>query len=168
MFSQIPTLLALLALTSRASAHGWIGLLSVDGQVYKGPSSRENDGVSTTPSVVWQVGSQGPVTDLGSADMACGNGADTPAALAAPAKAGSNITLQWVNGNGGSWIHPWGPMQTYLADCGGSCAEADPTTLAWFKISETGQSKAKQNVWYMADLRECACFTRLCPILTAS
>jgi hypothetical protein len=157
MRTPISLSLTLLALVTRVTAHGWIGLLRVDGTLYAGPASRENGAPPLAGSPIWQVGSQGPVLDLNAPDMACGNGADTPAAALAAARPGSNITLQWTNGDGGRWMHPWGSMQTYLARCtgAGGCAAADPTTLDWFKISAIGQSKPHANAWYMAELRKC-------------
>ncbi|EJD07961.1 glycoside hydrolase [Fomitiporia mediterranea MF3/22] len=76
-----------------------------------------------------------PITDPTASTIACNNpGTTTDPQLTATVAAGTPITAYWNS----PWPHSIGPMMVYMANCGGNCTSADPTSLNWFKIDESG------------------------------
>ena len=88
---------------------------------------------------------QGPVEDVSSSDITCNKGA-TAAPISAPVTAGSDVSFFWT-----TWPESHrGPAMTYMAKCPGSCSDADPTTLSFFKIDEAGLNA--DGTWASDDL----------------
>jgi hypothetical protein len=144
MFSTSATFLALSTLLPLVSAHGWLDRIAIDGQLFQGASA----GSTSTASVIRTITDVGPA-NIASPALACGNGAG-PAALTADARPGSKVSFQWVNGEKGPWIHKWGPMNVWMAQCTGTtCDKFDSANAKWFKVAEAGQKVAKKNDWYL-------------------
>ncbi|KAF7299113.1 hypothetical protein MIND_00859600 [Mycena indigotica] len=142
----------LLALTcysifTLAQAHGWVGSITVAGKPYPGNGL----GSSGTPSsVIRQVNTNSPVTNVMDVNLGCGPNAQ-PAQLVATANPGDAIQVDWVSTEG-PWFHNVGPMLTYLANCGStSCTQFDYTQARWFKIEQSGRDPAT-NAWVQASL----------------
>ncbi|KAJ7502627.1 glycosyl hydrolase family 61-domain-containing protein [Mycena galericulata] len=127
------------SLIASASAHGWVGTLTVAGKAYKGNEPVQFQ-PKATASVVRQIADNMPVKDVIQNDIICGRNAQ-PGALMATAAAGDTILVDWHTLTAdGHWFHDMGPMMTYLASCGSaSCATFDTTKAKWFKISQQGQ-----------------------------
>jgi hypothetical protein len=147
MLSTTYLLSALLALAPLVSAHGAVRRIAVGETIYTGPAPGTG---STAPSPIRQIANNGPVLDPTSADMACGNGAHTPASFVAPAQAGARLAFQWWNDAANSpWIHQVGPMLTYMAACTGTtCDKFDASKAQWFKIDQIGQTVAGGANWF--------------------
>ncbi|KAJ2902962.1 hypothetical protein MKZ38_010614 [Zalerion maritima] len=69
-----------------------------------------------------------------------------PGVLTSSVEAGGTVEFQWTE-----WPHGIGPVLTYVAACGGDCADADKTALEWVKIDEAGIDYDTQ-VWAAQDL----------------
>ena len=119
-----------------ASAHGIVSDLNIGGTVFAGSNPYQDKYMNPVPQrIVWAFpdAGNGPVEDVSTADITCNKGA-TPAALSAPVAAGAKVTFTWT-----TWPESHrGPAMTYMADCGGPCAAADPTKLSFFKIDHAG------------------------------
>ncbi|TFL07745.1 glycoside hydrolase [Pterulicium gracile] len=134
MFSTSFSLVALsLVLPTLVSAHGYVAQVTVNGQNYSGGTPNSASGP------VRQVNTVSPVTSTGDTDLSCGHGAQ-PASQTVNASPGSEIAFGWSGGGGGQWPHEVGPLMTYMASCGGSCANFNSADAQWFKIAESGQS----------------------------
>ncbi|KAF3918954.1 Endoglucanase-4 [Dactylellina cionopaga] len=65
--------------------------------------------------------------------VVCNRNPQTPATYA-QVPAGSQVSFHWSR-----WFtNHKGPVMTYLAECGGDCAQVTPSQLSWFKISNDG------------------------------
>jgi hypothetical protein len=144
---MISTVFFLSALVPLVAAHGWVMRVALDDVIYAGPDPTNGNPASTAASPIRQIASNGPITDLTSADLACGNSA-LPAALDVPAAPGAKIAFQWFDG-ATPWIHQVGPMLTYMASCGtGACKDFDASKAAWFKIDAIGQTAPDGSSWF--------------------
>lgn len=77
--------------------------------------------------------------DYSNADIICHKEAK-PGAIAANVAAGGSITWDWTE-----WPESHhGPVITYMAKCDGDCANADKTSLKWFKIEESGHIEGEK------------------------
>lgn len=132
--------LSLLALASGALAHGTVPSFRTDGTDNGGFLLDyyyliQNGG--TPPDVAgWyaenlDIGFVEP-NSFGTADIICHKAAK-PGAASATVSAGGTVDFLWSE-----WPHGLGPVLTYIAPCGGSCASVDKTSLSWVKIDESG------------------------------
>ncbi|KAH8827666.1 glycoside hydrolase family 61 protein [Flagelloscypha sp. PMI_526] len=131
-------------------AHGIMTKLVIDGKTFAGPAPAENDQKSAD-SIIRRVADTEPVTSVDDAILNCGRDA-TKAALVADVQPGSSIQAFWGSSEGGNWPHEDGPMMTYLAKCDGDCAQFDPSSAKFFKITEAGKDNTGR--WTQADLKE--------------
>ena len=77
--------------------------------------------------------------NFGTADIIC-HVAAKPATSSATVAAGGSVEFQWSE-----WPDShMGPVLTYVANCGGDCAEADKEALQWVKIDEAGYDAEAQ------------------------
>ena len=93
-----------------------------------------------------------PITSATDGSLACNKpGTVTNPQLSATAPAGSQITAYW-----GNWPHDVGPVMVYMANCGGSCTNANPSSLNWFKIDESGliSGQLRQGFWGQGQLQK--------------
>ncbi|KAI0403777.1 glycoside hydrolase family 61 protein [Xylaria palmicola] len=133
------------------AAHGYVDTASIGGQEYKFYQPYTDPYTSPTPQRISRpIQGNGPVTDVTYEDLQCGGYTDggivgsSPAALHAPAAAGSTVTLRWT-----LWPDSHvGPVITYMAKCPSTgCNNYMPGKNAvWFKIAETGRS-GTSNTW---------------------
>ena len=102
---------------------------------------------STKPTVGWNIKD---VTDLGfvlpdqygGPDIICHRNAK-PVTESVKVEAGGTVQLQWTD-----WPESHhGPVIDYLANCQGSCSEADKTSLKFNKIDEAGLSDNSTTPW---------------------
>ncbi|KAI4720423.1 glycoside hydrolase [Aureobasidium sp. EXF-10727] len=135
MSFKIAAAAALATLASTVSAHGYLQSIDASGTTYTG----FNNSVlymSTKPDLIaWSdtVTDDGYVSDYASPDMICHAGAAN-AKLSAPVNGGDTVSFNW-----NTWPSDHrGPVITYLAKCDGDCADADKTSLKWFKIDAVG------------------------------
>jgi len=133
----LPFLAAALSLLPSVRAHGFVYILGIDGQSYKGNiPQRSND----TPSPIRQVSIQDPIYGASNPSLNCGNNATDNAVLVVDAMPGSRLTFDWRGESLSHWPHNTGPMMTYLASCDSTtCDKFDSTTARWFKIDQVGQ-----------------------------
>lgn len=80
------------------------------------------------------------------ADINCHKNA-SPGTLTATVAAGGTVAFNWP----ATWPHPYGPILTYIAKCGGDCTKADKNSLKWVKIQEAGINYSTQK-WASQDL----------------
>ena len=100
----VPALLVpLLALVPFVAAHGYVGILGVDGTSYNGQEPTE-DGQPNDASVIRRISTIDPVKGASNPSLNCGQNA-TAASLVAPTKPGSALTFQWAAG-GGEGVSP--------------------------------------------------------------
>ena len=144
-------ILPLVASAALVAAHGYVDTATIGGvdytfyQPYSDPyTSPPIDRVSR------KIPGNGPVEDVTSIDVQCngwaagGEEGSAPAALHAPAEAGSTVSLYWT-----LWPESHvGPLITYMARCPDSgCQDWEPGSQAvWFKIHEEGR-EGTSNVW---------------------
>ncbi|KAL5497931.1 hypothetical protein ACEPAH_2862 [Sanghuangporus vaninii] len=125
---------ALITLCSAAvaAAHGGVLQYSFDGDFYNGFLPYNKPTGQSTIQRQWAT--YNPITDAMDANLACNDpGAVTDPQLTATVPAGSTVTAFW-----NQWIHTIGPMMVYMANCNADCSSADPASLDWFKIDESG------------------------------
>ncbi|EJD05308.1 glycoside hydrolase [Fomitiporia mediterranea MF3/22] len=125
----------LIALCSAAlvTAHGGVLQYSFGGDWYNGFVPYNTPTGQSTIQRQWAT--YNPITDPTDPTIACNDpGTTTDPQLTATVPAGTSITAYWNN----PWPHAIGPMMIYMANCGGDCTDADPTSLNWFKIDESG------------------------------
>lgn len=85
-----------------------------------------------------------PIFFVNDTGLACNTPGTAPPSYI-PVKAGENITaVYWY------WLHPYGPMSVWLADCGESCEDVNVNDLDWFKIWEAGllEGNIIEGIWY--------------------
>lgn len=143
--------LSLLATASVAAAHGFVDNATIGGQTYDFYDPNTDPYTSPTPERISRpIPGNGPVEDVSLIDLQCngytagGAAGSSPAALHAPAAAGSTVTLYWT-----LWPESHvGPTITYMAKCpDAGCSDYLPGTDAvWFKIQEAGR-EGTSNVW---------------------
>lgn len=115
--------LTLLSILSPVLSHGIVNKITVTApngskKTYKG--NQFNQGLKQQfDSPIRQVKTNSPITDLNSADMACGIGAATKGAkLTAEVQAGSKIDFQWTSGSGNvsfRFLLPWCVLNSVFA-----------------------------------------------------
>ena len=142
MLSSAP--IALVAWAAVAAAHGYVESATIDGVEY--PFYNPNTDPYTNPPrelISRPIPGNGPVEDLSLIDVQCngytagGQAGSEPAALHAPATAGSTVQLYWT-----LWPESHvGPIMTYMAKCPDTgCQDYEPGEDAvWFKIQEAGR-----------------------------
>jgi len=82
-----------------------------------------------------------PITNYGSADMACNINGGRAAAQVLSVSAGSSVTLEWHHeGRNSQAIDPShkGPVSAYLAKVADATTATNPSSLGWFKIYHDG------------------------------
>ncbi|GAM83789.1 hypothetical protein ANO11243_017790 [Dothideomycetidae sp. 11243] len=134
----ITTLATAATLLPFASAHGVVQRIIGGGQPWAGGIPWQ---VVDAPAWHAQNFDYGYVSDVSNINITCHKGA-YPGSQYIPLAAGSEVKMEWS----GSWPHP-GPVMSYLARCPGSCTQADPATLQFFKIAESGLLKNTNNTW---------------------
>ncbi|KAI1852506.1 hypothetical protein JX265_011141 [Neoarthrinium moseri] len=139
--------ITLLGLGSAAlvAGHGYVDNATIGGNFYQFYQPYTDPYTSPTPSRISRpIQGNGPVTDVTYDDLQCGGYTDggivgsSPAALHAPAAAGSKVTLHWT-----LWPDSHvGPVVTYMAKCPSSgCTGYMPgKDKVWFKIAESGRT----------------------------
>ncbi|EIM86349.1 cellulose-growth-specific protein [Stereum hirsutum FP-91666 SS1] len=134
MFSFVVLLAAAATSLPKALAHGGVLSYSWDGDWYWGWQPYDSPTGQTTIQRSWS--SYNPITDPTDPTIACNDdGTSSALQLTGTVAAGTPITAYWNQ----VWPHPYGPMLTYLANCGGStCTGVDASSLQWFKIDESG------------------------------
>ncbi|KAI0740475.1 glycosyl hydrolase family 61-domain-containing protein, partial [Earliella scabrosa] len=137
-------------LLTPAVAHGVVVSFTANGVTYAGEAQPDHP-QNKDPSPMRYVTDNGPVTDLTSANLACGKLSVTNKGgdIDVPVDAGSATSIQWSP----SWPHVAGPVITYLAACGGLCREvADPTQLQFFKIDQVAGLSGSSTEWAQKDI----------------
>jgi hypothetical protein len=141
---MLPSAAVLLAWAAAAAAHGYVESAKINGVDY--PFYNPNTDPYTNPPrqlISRRIPGNGPVEDLSLIDTQCngytagGQAGSEPAALHAPAKAGSTVQLYWT-----LWPESHvGPIITYMAKCpDAGCQNYEPGTDAvWFKVQEAGR-----------------------------
>ncbi|ORY70902.1 endoglucanase IV precursor [Pseudomassariella vexata] len=142
---------SLLATASLAAAHGYVDNATIGGEVYTFYQPYTDPYMSPIPDRISRpIQGNGPVTDVTLADLQCGGYTEggivgsSPAALHAPAAAGSKVTLYWT-----LWPESHvGPTITYMAKCpDAGCDSYMPnSTAVWFKVQESGRT-GTSNTW---------------------
>ncbi|KAI0066912.1 cellulose-growth-specific protein [Artomyces pyxidatus] len=133
MLSLATLLIATSAVLPTAFAHGGVLSYSWGGQWYWGWQPYNSATGQTTIQRPWS--SYNPITSPTDPTIACNdNGAAGALQLTGTVAAGTPITAYWNQ----VWPHAYGPMLTYLANCGGSCTGVTASTLKWFKIDQSG------------------------------
>ncbi|EEY22963.1 endoglucanase-4 [Verticillium alfalfae VaMs.102] len=85
-------------------------------------------------------------TGYATSDIAC-HIKSAPGATTASVAAGGKVDFFWSD-----WPEShFGPVFTYVANCGGDCSAADKATLEWVKIDEAGYN-AETKTWAATDL----------------
>lgn len=143
--------LSILATAGVAAAHGVISNATIGGESYEFYNPFTDPYMDPKPERISRpVPGNGPVEDVSSIDVQCngytagGVEGSSPAALHAPAAAGSTVTLYWT-----LWPESHvGPTLTYMAKCpDAGCSAYEPGTDAvWFKVQEGGR-EGTSNVW---------------------
>ncbi|KDQ11142.1 glycoside hydrolase family 61 protein [Botryobasidium botryosum FD-172 SS1] len=145
---KFATSLVLASAVSLATAHGFVKRITIDGKSYGGPEPGSDD---NSPSIIRKIQDTNPVKDPSSAEITCGRNAQK-AQLSAPVRPGSQLQLFWDGGDGTPWPHEAGPILNYMANCNGDCANFDPATANFFKISEQGRPGGENGPWFLANL----------------
>jgi len=122
---------------SVARAHGVFSTIFIDG------TSQGDRKCLRTSFTIDQITS--PITDLDSADMACGIAGQTPADDTCNIKPGAKLSFEfrlWASGTPPGTIDPshLGPMVIYAKQVKGSAD--DPTGPGWFKLWDYGYDEA--------------------------
>ncbi|PNH46213.1 hypothetical protein VD0004_g1895 [Verticillium dahliae] len=137
----------ILSSAALAAAHGFVDTAVIGGKDVEFYQPYTDPYTSPVPERISRViAGNGPVLDVTSPDMQCGGSGSgsKPAALHAPAAAGSTVSLSWT-----LWPDSHvGPVITYMARCpDAGCDAYEPGTDAlWFKIQEAGR-KGTTNEW---------------------
>ncbi|KAF2002075.1 lytic polysaccharide monooxygenase [Amniculicola lignicola CBS 123094] len=91
-------------------------------------------------------------SDANQNQIICSRGASS-ANISATVPSGASIRVKWwqVPGPDGYWppSHT-GPIIDYLAECNGPCEDADPTTLKFVKIAQSGWYDTSKHEGYWA------------------
>ncbi|KAK6580957.1 hypothetical protein PZA11_006445 [Diplocarpon coronariae] len=149
-------ILSLLASAATVAARGsYVEEITVDGTKYPGNLASTNAPQNAAPqSIAWSSKALDPgfvaPSKFGSDDIICHIGSEN-AAGSAPVKAGGKVDLRW-----NTWLKSHhGPILTYLANCGTSCATVKKASLKFFKIAESGllDGSAPPGKWATDELR---------------
>lgn len=92
--------------------------------------------------------SYNPLQDPTQTVMQC-NDPGTAGALQSTVAAGSQVTAYWND-----WEHQIGPVLVWMASCGSSCLDYEPSGDVWFKINQTGliSGTLSSGLWGMGEL----------------
>jgi len=126
---------ALIALASVAcvAAHGGVLSYKIGSTTYNGFVPYNTPTGQTSIQRQWAT--YNPITSVSDPDLACNNpGTVVNPQLSASVAAGTSVTAYWNN----PWPHTIGPVMVYMANCGGDCSSANPASLNWFKINQSG------------------------------
>ncbi|KAK4144473.1 glycoside hydrolase [Dichotomopilus funicola] len=139
------TIATILASATLVAAHGYVDSAVIGGKNYQfyQPYVDPYMGDDKPDRISRSIPGNGPMVDVDSIDVQCNQGAE-PAALHAPAAAGSDVTLNWT-----LWPESHvGPVLTYMARCpDGGCQDWSPGEAAvWFKVKEGGRD-GTSNTW---------------------
>ncbi|PNS15409.1 hypothetical protein CAC42_668 [Sphaceloma murrayae] len=127
-------LAAAASLAVSVDAHGIVDSIQGGGQMWNGNPPWQN-GMFFSPNWHAENNDYGYVADVTHINMTCHRNG-TAGTQYIPLAAGSSVDLKWS----GSWPHP-GPVLSYMARCPGSCLDAKPTDLRFFKIAHAGLLK---------------------------
>jgi len=157
MYSSI--IAVLLAASGLVSGHGQIKSITINGKTYPGATGPGSD---PSKSPVRAISSGDPIDDVTSPMMLCGRDSKQ-APLSATVSPGDKVEVAWQAETGIAWFHNVGPVQTYMASCGGDCKDFTPSSSTkWFKISELGL-KSDGKTWYQADMNNGASLSATIP-----
>lgn len=141
----------LVASAALVAAHGYVDTATIGGVDYTFYQPYSDPYTSPLPErVSRKIPGNGPVEDVTSSDVQCngwaagGEPGSAPAALHAPAAAGSTVSLYWT-----VWPDSHvGPLLTYMARCpDAGCQDWEPGSDAvWFKVHEEGR-EGTSNTW---------------------
>lgn len=155
-----PSIIAIILATSGlVSGHGIIQNVQVNGKTYPGATGPGSD---PSNSPVRAVSSGDPIDDVTSPMMLCGRDSKQ-APMSITVAPGDKVEVAWQAETGIKWFHNVGPVQTYMASCGGDCKDFTPSSSTqWFKISELGL-KSDGKTWYQADMNNGASLSATIP-----
>ncbi|KAH6682210.1 Cel61b [Plectosphaerella plurivora] len=133
-------LVAVVALTTQALAHGILGEIITDGVRHAAFQTdyiyRKQNGNPTPDLIAWATESldRGYIEpkQMNTLDINCHVNA-VPGALTATVAAGGTVDFFWPD-----WPHNVSPVLTYIASCDGDCSLVDKSALKWVKIDEAG------------------------------
>lgn len=128
------------ALVTSTFAHGILGEFVTDGVSNAGfPTDaiyRIQNGNPVPDIAAWSTEAvdRGYIepNNMNTLDINCHKNAK-PGVLIAKVAAGGNVDFVWPG-----WPHDVSSVFTYVASCGGNCAQADKATLKWVKIDQAG------------------------------
>ncbi|EGN94279.1 glycoside hydrolase family 61 protein [Serpula lacrymans var. lacrymans S7.3] len=143
MTASSSLVLFLFAIIPFVASHGFVKEVTIDGTSYQG----NLPGGTTSPSIIRQISTIGPVQPATNPSINCGMNA-TLASLVASANPGSQLQIHWVGSSDGTsnWPHETGPIMAYMAECvNTTCDKYDSTNAEWFKINELGMDGS---IWY--------------------
>ncbi|KAK9777634.1 putative Glycosyl hydrolase family 61-domain-containing protein [Seiridium cardinale] len=156
-FASTLSLAASAALVRLAAGHGYVTNGTIGGTSYEFYQPYSDPYTSPTPDRISRpIQGNGPVEDITYSDLQCGGYTDggvngsSPAALHAPAEAGSDVTLYWT-----LWPDShFGALVTYMARCPDTgCTDYMPDSDAvWFKIAESGLLDKATDSWAVDSL----------------
>lgn len=143
-------LASLLSGAALAAAHGYVSNGTIGGENYEFYNPNTDPYMDPAPERISRaIPGNGPVQDVSLIDLQCNGYTDggvagsSPAALHAPAEAGSTVTLWWT-----LWPDThMGPVMTYMARCPDTgCQDWLPDDEAvWFKVQEAGREGTSDN-----------------------
>ncbi|KAL0959141.1 hypothetical protein HGRIS_014428 [Hohenbuehelia grisea] len=140
--------LALAALPSLVSAHGFVAIVTVNGKDFKGDVPQG----PSDPTAIRQISDVSPVKGAMNPDVNCGMSAKV-ASQVIDMNPGDKVEFDWRGGDMSFWPHNTGPMLTYMASCGDTtCDKFDSTKARWFKIQEVGRKDSNPSQWAQQDL----------------
>ncbi|KAM7214904.1 Glycosyl hydrolase family 61 domain containing protein [Rhypophila decipiens] len=131
-----------LALAGEALGHGYIYRVTADNTVYPGWDIFLDSYTSPAPArIAYGGGQTGPVFDLKSKAMACGQTHNPAPGAVAEVRAGSNVTFHWSR-----WLYSHkGPITAFMAPYDGPISKVDVNKLEFFKIGQ--EDVNSQGVW---------------------
>ncbi|CAN8095243.1 unnamed protein product [Discula destructiva] len=142
MPSFVSSLAAAGAFAAQAYAHGLVTGFNTDGTYNQGYILDYYYAKINTGTYPATAGWYEEATDSGfvaassfaEPDIICHKNADNADSITASVSAGGTVDFMW-----NTWPDTHiGPVLTYVAACGASCATVDKTTLEWVKIDEAG------------------------------
>jgi len=146
----------ILGFAALVTGHGYVDNATIGGTYYQFYQPYADPYTNPAPKRISRpIQGNGPVESVTLIDLQCGGytaggiSGSQPAALHAPAAAGSTVTLRWT-----LWPESHvGPVITYMARCpDAGCNDWQPGTSAvWFKIKEGGRT-GTSNTWASSPL----------------
>ncbi|KAG9001097.1 hypothetical protein FRB94_007157 [Tulasnella sp. JGI-2019a] len=145
-------LVALATIVPLVSAEGIVSLIKTGLNATTGPSPPP---AAALDSAIRRVSTFSPTTDVTSAAMTCGPGAQTAKKLF-PVQSSGNIQFFWTfaddDGNRLNWNDTIGPLLTYITPCKGACSSFQPGTAPWFKVDQQGLKAGSTSQWVQSDV----------------